>query len=338
MKKRLFSTIVCLVLTMVMLIPTDVVKSRAEAKGSITDYATISTGVAENIILATSYDDFKSQIEMGANPLFTPATGNYFQKSFTITFNENGFLLMRGTGYDTFYYSHFNVYRDSTLTTCVSNCSYIKADTFYRSIPVEAGTYYFDVKLKSFYVGFVPVSSSCKISAREQKNKSVYIDIECLEKNAKINAVAIDGIKSANSCFNDIWLKGSYDSTIKDKTATILLPEPGKYTVMVEVEFNENSYNKFVYQFNTKDLLADAKKMETPISILAGTNAIIGQAKPNATIYATVNGTDYSTKADSNGTYRLKVGKLKKKKSIKMWQVEDGKTTAEGTFKVVTKY
>ena len=83
---------------------------------------------------------------------------------------------------------------------------------------------------------------------------------------------------------------------------------------------------------------ADAKKMETPISILAGTNAIIGQAKPNATIYATVNWSDYSVKADANGTYRLKVGKLKKKKSIKMWQVENGKTTAEGTFKVVTKY
>ena len=185
MKKRFFSTIVCVVLALVMLIPADFVNTKAVAKGTIKDYATVSEGNIDSVILCSSLDDFKSQIEMGANPLFSDNTGNWVIKTFSVTFKENGYLLMRGTGLSRYSYSHFNVYRDTSLTTCVSDCSSIYADTFFRYIPIEAGTYYFDIKIKSFYVGFVPISGSCKILAREQKNKSVYIDIESIEKKDK---------------------------------------------------------------------------------------------------------------------------------------------------------
>jgi hypothetical protein len=280
---------------------------------------------------------------MGALPLLVPDSKDYNyinNKVISITFKENGYLIIRGTGYVGYliFDAFMAVYRDSTLSTCVGNYS-CKGKTNTAFFPVDAGTYYIRAdSLTSFYLGFVPASSSCELSAREQKNKSIYVDIKDIERKTKIIATALDGTKSAYYCNTSSWLEGDYECSVKDNVATILLPEPGKYTIMVDVEFNENCHNRFVYQIDTKELLADAKKMETPISILAGTNAIIGQAKPNATIYATVNGTDYSTKADSNGIYRLKVGKLKKKKSIKMWQVENGKTTAEGTFKVVNKY
>ena len=337
MKKRLFSTIVCVVMALVMLIPADFVNTKAEAKGTIKDYATVSEGNIDSVILCSSYDDFRDQIEMGAIPLFS-VENSKFSKKFSVTFKEGGYLCFRGTGYYNSSKNYMNVYRDSSYTTKVSDNAFY-AVTSNNYMPVEAGTYYFNlIDLRSFYIGFVPVSSSCEIAAREQKNKSVYIDIKDIEKKTTIKATALDGIKSANYCYTSSWMNGDYDASVKDNVATILLPEPGKYTIMVEVVFNENCHNRFVYQINTKDLLADAKKMETPISILAGTNVIIGQAKPDSTVFATVNGTDYSAKADSNRTYRLKVGKMKKKKSVKMWQVENGKTTAEGTFKVVTKY
>jgi len=55
-------------------------------------------------------------------------------------------------------------------------------------------------------------------------------------------------------------------------------------------------------------------------------------------IYATYKNADHSVKVDANGVYRLKVKILKKKKTVKMWQVVNGEKTAEGSFKVVTKY
>lgn len=334
MKKRFFSTIICVVMALVMLIPTGTLEVNA-ATNSIKDYVAVSTGSIDNVILCTSRDDFEAQIEMGAVPLFMATKDEY--STFNITFKENGYMLFKGTGYH-YTNEYTRVYRDASLTTLIADYYCGNSKTVIGYFPVESGTYYFSRNdMKSIYIGFVPASAVLELSGREQKNKSVYIDIKSLEKKTKINAVAIDGTKSSASCFKD-WLSGDYACTVKDNVATILLPEPGKYTVMVDTEYITGNHNNIVYHIDTDELLKNNKKLKTPISILAGTNAIVGEATPGSTIYATYGGVDYSVKVDSSGIYRLKVGKMKKKKSVKMWQVENGKTTAEGTFKVVTKY
>ncbi|MBQ3912135.1 MAG: hypothetical protein II694_04075 [Lachnospiraceae bacterium] len=336
MKNKFFNKVVGLLLALVLLIltPTGVVDANAASK-NIKDYASVSTGSIENVILCSSRDDFEAQIEMGATPLFMPSKTEY--STFNVTFKENGYMFFKGTGYS-YSNEYTKVYRDASLTTLIAeyDCQYSKTVTGF--FPVEAGTYYFSRNyMKSIYIGFVPASDVISIEGREQKNKSVYLDIKSLEKKTKINAVALDGTKSSASCIKT-WLEGDYACTVKDNVATILLPEPGKYTVMVDTEYTSGNHNKIVYHIDTDELLKNNKKLKTPISILAGTNAIVGEATPGSTIYATYGGVDYSVKVDSSGIYRLKVGKMKKKKSVKMWQVENGKTTAEGTFKVVTKY
>ena len=184
----------------------------------------------------------------------------------------------------------------------------------------------------------MPGSEKCSIKGTKQKNGRVYIDITSLDKKAKIKATAVEGTKSAAGCYNNNWLEGDYDSTNTDSVASILLPEAGEYTVMIETEYNSDCHNRFVYHINTKDLTGESTKLESPISILAGTNVIVGKAEPGSMVYATYKNSDYSVKADANGVYRLKVKTLKKKKTVKMWQVVNGEKTAEGSFKVVTKY
>lgn len=317
----------------------------AEAKEStktIADYVSLSYGNVDNVVLTSSFDDFKSQLEMGAQPLFTPPSGsNTFGVQFSVTLNEPGYLLYRATGYSYVKSPYVKTYRDSSYSLVVREIylgCYGVSDS-YDYMPVEAGTYYFSLyNLMSFYIGFVPASNMCSVKGTKQSNGSVYIDITSLDKKAKITAVAIDGTKSAASCYKDSWLEGDYDSTNTANVAKILLPEAGKYTVMVEIEYSSECHNRFVYHINTKDLTGNSSKLETPISILAGTNVIVGNAEPGSTVYATYNSVDYSVKADKNGVYRLKVKSLKKNKTVKMWQVVNGKTTAEGSFKVVKKY
>lgn len=338
-KKFLKIWICCVSLLLGIILSNAIMVSAKSSEKSITSYVTLSYGDIEKVMLVSSYEDFKDKIEMGALPLFTPQKA-YFNVDFSVTFNEPGYILLRGTGAysDSLVDGRINVYRDSSKTTEVFG-SNMKNDTKYSNMPVEAGTYYFSLKdLKSFYFGFVPGSEKCSIKGTKQKNGRIYLDITSLDKKAKIKATAVDGIKSAASCYNNYWLKGDYDSTNTDSVASILLPEAGDYTVMIETEYGTECHNRFVYHINTMDLTGDSSKLESPISILAGTNVIVGKAEPGSMIYATYNNTDYSVKTDANGVYRLKVKSLKKKKTVKMWQVVNGEKTAEGSFKVVTKY
>ena len=79
-------------------------------------------------------------------------------------------------------------------------------------------------------------------------------------------------------------------------------------------------------------------KIDTPYSILAGTNVIVGKADAGATVYVKQGKKTYSAVADSNGIYRVKTAKLGKGKSVKIWQ-KIGKTTSKKvTVKVVESY
>ena len=336
MGKKMFKAwLCCVALLLVVTLSGNVYANAKTSEKSISSYISLSDGNVEKVILTSSYDDFKDKIEMGALPLFTPK-GYYFNTDFSMTFNEPGYLLFRGTGY--YGSSYISVYRDSSKTTNVLD-NKLGNNTAYGHMPVEAGTYYFSLyELQSIYIGFVPGSEKCSIKGTKQKNGRVYLDITSLDKKAKIKATAVEGTKSAASCYNNNWLDGDYDSTNTDSVASILLPEAGDYTIMIETEYNSDCHNRFVYHINTKDLTGGSSKLESPISILAGTNVIVGKAEPGSMVYATYKNSDYSVKADANGVYRLKVKTLKKKKTVKMWQVVNGEKTAEGSFKVVTKY
>lgn len=338
MGKKLIKTLICCVALLIGVSLSNAVVVSAKSSGKSADnYVSLSYGKAEKVILVSSYEDFKDKIEMGASPLFIPANNNkYFNQDFSVTFNEPGYILLRGTGI--YGSSYINIFRDSSKTTNVLE-NKLGEKTAYSNMPVEAGTYYFSLyELKSIYIGFVPGSEKCSIKGTKQKNGRIYLDITSLDKKAKIKATAVDGTKSAASCYNNNWLKGDYDSTNTDSVASILLPEAGDYTVMIETEYNSDCHNRFVYHINTEDLTGSTTKLETPISLLAGTNVIVGKAEPGSMVYATYNNSDYSVKTDANGVYRLKVKSLKKKKTVKMWQVVNGEKTAEGSFKVVTKY
>lgn len=336
MRKKFVKVLLCcMALLFGVTLSNAIMVNAKSSEKSISSYASLSYGSVENVILVSSLDDFKDKIEMGAVPLFIP-TASCFDVDFSVTFNEPGYMLFRGTGYNSA--SYVKVYRDSSKTTNVLG-NEMGNKTAYSYMPVEAGTYYFTMNdMKSFYLGYVPGSEKCSFKGTKQKNGKVYLDITSLDKKAKITATAVDGTKSAANCYNNSWLKGDYDSTNTDSVARILLPESGDYTVMIETEYGSDCHNRFVYHINTKDLTGDSTKLESPISILAGTNVIVGKAEPGSMVYATYNKADYSVKTDANGVYRLKVKTLKKKKTVKMWQVVNGEKTAEGSFKVMTKY
>ena len=336
MGRKIFKTLLgCLAMIICVTLSNTIMVNAKTTEKSISNYASLSYGDIEKVILVSSLDDFKDKIEMGAVPLFVPKN-TCFDVDFSVTFNEPGYILLRGTG--NYSGSYIRAYRDSSKTTNVLD-NKLGSSTSYSYMPVEAGTYYFSLyELKSFYLGFVPGSEKCSIKGTKQKNGRVYLDITSLDKKAKITATAVDGTKSAASLYNNSWLKGDYDSTNTDNVASILLPEAGEYTVMIETEYGSDCHNRFVYHINTKDLTGKSTKLDSPISILAGTNVIVGKAEPGSMVYATYNNADYSVKTDANGVYRLKVKTLKKKKTVKMWQVVNGEKTAEGSFKVVTKY
>ena len=79
-------------------------------------------------------------------------------------------------------------------------------------------------------------------------------------------------------------------------------------------------------------------KLDTPYSILAGTNVVVGKAEAGATVYVKQGKKTYSATADANGIYRIKTGKLSKGKSVKMWQKVGKSTSKKVTVKIVANY
>ena len=79
-------------------------------------------------------------------------------------------------------------------------------------------------------------------------------------------------------------------------------------------------------------------EIDTPYSILADTNVVVGKTEAGATVYVKQGKKTYSATADANGIYRVKTGKLSKGKSVKMWQKVDKSTSKKVTVKIVTNY
>ena len=89
----------------------------------------------------------------------------------------------------------------------------------------------------------------------------------------------------------------------------------------------------------SKDLSTDSNaEIDTPYSILADTNVVVGKAEAGATVNVKYGKKTYKATADENGIYRVKTAKLKKGKKVTIWQTV-GKTSSEKiSVKVVEKY
>lgn len=111
----------------------------------------------------------------------------------------------------------------------------------------------------------------------------------------------------------------------------------------------DSSYDK-VYKLSVKDTVEhtskdvdvsgseDAQGITTPYSILAGTNVVVGKADPGAKVSVKYGKKTYTATADADGIYRVKTAKLKKGKSVTIWQTVDKQDSEKVTVKVVNKY
>jgi hypothetical protein len=89
---------------------------------------------------------------------------------------------------------------------------------------------------------------------------------------------------------------------------------------------------------SSQDSSDNATGIETPYSILAGTNVVVGKADAGSTVNVKYGKKTYKATADENGIYRVKTAKLKKGKKVTIWQTV-GKTSSEKiSVKVVEKY
>ncbi|MBR5177354.1 MAG: hypothetical protein IKW90_00975 [Lachnospiraceae bacterium] len=117
-------------------------------------------------------------------------------------------------------------------------------------------------------------------------------------------------------------------------------------------DYNGNTPNEFYTikaidnvknENNTKDSKDnksdnDTQGINTPFSILVGTNVVVGKADAGAKVSVKYGKKTYTATADSNGIYRVKTAKLKKSKKVIIWQTVDNKDSEKMTFKVVNKY
>ncbi len=91
---------------------------------------------------------------------------------------------------------------------------------------------------------------------------------------------------------------------------------------------------------DTIDHSSEAKiaKVEDPISILAGTNVVVGKAEPGATVSVKYGKKTYKAVADDNGYYRVKTAKMSDGKTAQIWQTIGKKSSDKVKIKVVKTY
>ena len=108
--------------------------------------------------------------------------------------------------------------------------------------------------------------------------------------------------------------------------------------VYVHIYRRDNNVG-IIYELKVVDGDTDKKSDNVNvISILAGTNVVVGQADAGAKVSVKYGKKTYTTTADSDGFYRVKTAKLKKGKSVTIWQTVNKKDSKKTTVKVVNKY
>lgn len=106
-------------------------------------------------------------------------------------------------------------------------------------------------------------------------------------------------------------------------------------TYYFSVSYNTNL--GITYQIAVDDSSTAATKVVKPLSILKGTNVVVGYATPDSTVYVQISKKKYTAKADENGLYKVKTSTLKDKAKIKIWEKVNKETSEKSTYTVTSK-
>lgn len=153
---------------------------------------------------------------------------------------------------------------------------------------------------------------------------------------------------------NASWVIEFYDKDLKyiDKLSTKesdYITETAKFTYSkgdkIYIKIQNPEYGTrplgLIYQLKVLDNSTDESdnfSEANVYSVLAGTNLVVGKADPGAKVSVKYGKKTYTATADANGIFRVKTAKLKKGKSITIWQTIDKKDSEKVTVKVVKKY
>ena len=118
---------------------------------------------------------------------------------------------------------------------------------------------------------------------------------------------------------------------------------PKGTVIYIKVNAYSNVTSGVRYKLSVTDTAKNSAENTTSedtavISILAGTNIVVGKADPGAKVSVKYGKKTYTSTADANGYYRVKTAKLKKGKKVTIWQTVDKKDSDKVTVKVVEKY
>ncbi len=135
---------------------------------------------------------------------------------------------------------------------------------------------------------------------------------------------------------NDVIGDGADGHTTKE----LSFDKGTKVYVLVANGYDANGYRYILAVNDTIDHSSEAKiaKVEEPISILAGTNVVVGKAEPGATVSVKYGKKTYKAVADDNGYYRVKTAKLSSGKTAQIWQTVGKKSSDKVKVKVVKTY
>lgn len=92
------------------------------------------------------------------------------------------------------------------------------------------------------------------------------------------------------------------------------------------------------YIVSVTDSTENVPKVDTPISILANSNIVVGKAEAGAAVTVQYGKKKYTGTADEDGIYRIITAKLKKGKKVTIWQKVGNDTSEKVTVKVATSY
>jgi hypothetical protein len=175
------------------------------------------------------------------------------------------------------------------------------------------------------------------------------------KKNEKI-AFEFSNTESADGRWNLRFYEGNVDKVI-DETNLDWNEFSYKYEInatrgtryYICVSDCSSSYDK-VYKLSVRDSVEhtskdnvesgsdDGQGITSPYSILAGTNVVVGKADAGAKVSVKYGKKTYTATANSEGIYRVKTAKLKKGKSVTIWQTVNKQDSEKVTVKVVNKY
>ncbi|MCR5769239.1 MAG: hypothetical protein K6G45_12260 [Lachnospiraceae bacterium] len=347
-KSKTMLRVLCVVLSLVMALSVGGVKAQA-ADEKPSKYLSSSTLDVNKVLIGLTEAQFNRKMEQDT-PAVSEWEGNdsYLLKDI-ITFSESGYFTYKV--YIKGFSGQVGLCNDAAGTK-----AYIKESTkdVQRSYPVDAeGTVfvnaYFEGNEFSWagtggsihtWYNFVPMSQMVKIDRCEETDNGFAFYIKEVADNIEtMSVVALEGDVTAREAYEKKD-DTDYRSLTTESGEKVNVPKKGTYTLVITVYTDDKSTMEFVQVVRTQDYVKETvvAKPDKPISLLAGTNVVVGKATPGATVYVKVGKKEYNGKADNTGYYRIITSTLKEGKKVSIWQKIGKKSSKKISEKVVGKY